>query len=99
MTWVAWNGSTETHTSRLKTENVNRPGFALGFKFPRVHFLGALRAYIRHKQLRREKSCIAYPPPENAVEFPLETSAKDGLARRLSPCNCVPTENTTAESP
>ena len=37
--------------------------------------------------------------PKNAVKCPLETSAKDGLARRLSPCNCVPIENMAARSP
>ena len=37
--------------------------------------------------------------PKNAVECPLETSAKDDLARRLSPHNFVPIENLTFTSP
>ena len=37
--------------------------------------------------------------PKNAVECPLETSAKDDLARHLSPHNFVPIENLTFTSP
>ena len=37
--------------------------------------------------------------PKNAVECPLETSAKDDLARRLSPHSFVPIENLTFTSP
>ena len=37
--------------------------------------------------------------PSNAVKCPLGTSTKDGLARRLSPCNCVPIESMAARSP
>ena len=36
--------------------------------------------------------------PKNAVKCPLETSAKDGLARRLSPRYCMPIEDITAKS-
>ena len=37
--------------------------------------------------------------PRYTVKCPLETSAKDGPARRLSPYNCVPIENMAARSP
>jgi len=51
-----------------------------------------------NKKLRKE-SRASIPPPEISVKCPLEAPAKDGLARRLSPCNCVPIENMTAKSP